>query len=407
MRPAKHPDISPAAPPAPLAYTRGLEQLVRVVQELGMVRELAALAAIVPRAARELTSADGASFELREADHCYHAGEDAIAPLWNGRRLPLDRCIGGWAMQHREVVVLGDVYASDRVPAEVYRPTFVRGLAMVPIGPTAAIGVYWATRHHATDHEVRLLQALADATVTAMANLELRATLEAGVAERTAQLEAANRELEALSSAVSHDLRAPLRAISGFSQILLEDHGAALGAGRQHLERIRAATRRMTGLVDDLLRFSRMAASEVGRRPFDLARLAREIVDELRAADPERRVEIAIPAALPAHGDEHLVRVVLENLVRNAWKFTGKRQAARIEIGAHGGAFFVRDNGAGFDLARADKLFTLFHRLHSPDEFEGTGAGLAIAQRIVHRHGGRIWAEGAPDRGATFYFTLA
>ncbi|HEX7839931.1 MAG TPA: ATP-binding protein [Kofleriaceae bacterium] len=406
MRPAKRPDIAPAAPPAPPAYNRGLEQLVRVVQELGMVRELAAIAAIVPRAARELTCADGASFVLREADHCYHAGEDAIAPLWNGRRLPLDRCISGWAMQHRKVIVLGDVRTDDRVPAEVYRSTFVHGLAMVPIGPMAAIGVYWATRHHATADEIRLLQALADATVTAMANIELWDGLEARVAERTAQLEDANRELEALSSAVSHDLRAPLRAIAGFSQILLEDHGTALGAGRQHLDRIRAATGRMTGLVDDLLRFSRMAASEVGRRPFDLARLAREIVDEIRAADPERKVEIAIPAALPAQGDERLVRVVLENLVRNAWKFTGKREAARIEIGAHGGAFFVRDNGAGFDLARADKLFTLFHRLHSPDDFEGTGAGLAIAQRIVHRHGGRIWAEGAPDRGATFYFTL-
>jgi len=303
--------------------------------------------------------------------------------------------------------VLDDVYADARVPAEVYRPTFVRSLAMVPIGPAAAIGVYWATRHRAPDHEVHLLQALADATATAMANIELWATLKARAAERTAQLEAANRELEALSSAVSHDLRAPLRAISGFSQILLEDHGSALGAGRQHLDRIRAATDRMTALIDDLLRFSRMAASEVGRRPFDLARLAREIVDEIRAADPQRKVEVVIPAALPAHGDERLVRVVLENLVRNAWKFTSKRAAARIEVGVHSGAFFVRDNGAGFDLARADRLFTPFHRLHSPDDFEGTGVGLAIAQRIVHRHGGRIWAESAPDRGATFCFTLA
>ena len=416
MRPAKRTDIAPAVPSVsaersrtgvPPGYTRGLEQLVRVVQELGMVRELAALGAIVPRAARELTSADGASLVLREADHCHHVGEDAIAPLWHGQRRSLDRCITGWAMQHREIVVLDDVYADDRVPTEVYRPTFVRSLAIVPAGPTAAIGVYWATRHHAPDHEIGLLQALADATVTAMANAELWAALEARVAERTAELEAASRELEALSSAVSHDLRAPLRAISGFSKILLEDHGAALGAGRQHLGRIYAATRRMTDLIDDLLRFSRMAASEVGRRPFDLARLAREIVGEIRAAAPERKIEVAIPAALPAQGDERLVRAMLENLLRNAWKFTSKREAARIEVGVQGGAFFVRDNGAGFDLARADRLFTPFHRLHSPDEFEGTGIGLAIAQRIVHRHGGRIWAESAPDHGATFYFTLA
>jgi signal transduction histidine kinase len=144
----------------------------------------------------------------------------------------------------------------------------------------------------------------------------------------------------------------------------------------------------------------------VDRRAFDLAPVAHEIIDELRDTDPERRADIIVPASLPTHGDPRLLRVVLENLLRNAWKFTAKRERTWIELGARDGAFFVRDNGIGFDDIHADKLFLPFYRQHTAAEYEGTGIGLAIAQRIVHRHGGRIWAEGAPDRGATFYFTL-
>jgi signal transduction histidine kinase len=162
----------------------------------------------------------------------------------------------------------------------------------------------------------------------------------------------------------------------------------------------------MGALIDDLLQLSTTARSELKRGAFDLAQSAREILDELRAADPARDVEIVIPAQLPANGDVRLVRVVLENLLRNAWKFTSKRPAARIEVGAADGAFFVRDNGAGFDPARASKLFVPFQRMHTNAEFEGTGIGLATAQRVIARHGGRIWADSAPDQGATFSFTL-
>jgi signal transduction histidine kinase len=394
-----------------LAYLRGLEQLVQVVQQLSATHDLATILATVARAARELVGADGASVALRDGDRGHHAEEDAIAPLWKGEWFALDTGLAGWVIRHGETVVLDDARADERFPAEAH-DRFVRGLVMAPIrrasplGPLGALAACWAAPHHASDDEVRLLDALADAAAVAIDNLEQWTRLESHAAERTAQLEATNRELEAFSYAVSHDLRAPLRAITGFSQILAEDHAAALGPGRQYLDRIRAATRRMAGLIDDLLRLSQMATSELDRRRFDLAHQARDIVDELRAAEPDRRVDVAIPAALPAHGDPRLVRVVLENLLRNAWKFTSRRDAARIELGTAGNAFFVRDNGAGFDPARADQLFTPFHRLHSAADFEGTGVGLATAQRIVHRHGGRIWAESAPERGATFYFTL-
>ena len=393
-----------------LGYLRGMERLVQVIQELSMARDLEMIMAIVRRAARELTGADGATLVLRDGDMCFYADEDAIEPLWKGRRFPIEQCISGWAMLHREAVVLEDIYADPRVPLDTYRATFVKSLAMVPIRrhkPMGAIGNYWAAPCKPSETTVRLLQALADSTASALENLELVRSLEARVAERAEQLEIANRELESFSYAVSHDLRAPLRSIKGFSQILVEDHASALADGKQHLDRICAATTRMNGLIDDLLQLSKLARTEPDRGDLDVAAIAREIIDELRHDSPGRCVETVIATALPAHGDPRLIRVVLENLLRNAWKFTSKRAAARIEVGRRDGAFFVADDGAGFDATYAgNKLFLPFQRMHAAAEFEGTGIGLATAQRIVRRHGGRIWADAAPNRGATFFFTL-
>jgi len=375
-----------------------------------MARDHGAIMAIVLRGARELTGADGATFVLRDGDHCQYAGEDALEPLWKGRRFPLETCISGWAMVHREAVVIDDVYADPRIAVDAYRSTFVKSLVVVPIRrskPVGALGTYWASQRRPSDTQVQLLQALADSTSIAMSNVELLSGLEARVTERTAQLEAVNQELEAFSYAVSHDLRAPLRAIKGFSQILLEDHAEDLADGKPHLDRISGAATRMNDLIDDLLLLSKMARSAVVRGPFDVAQLAREIVAELRQAEPARRVELVVPDELPANGDPRLVRVLLENVLGNAWKFTSKRDAARIEIGSRDGAWFVHDNGAGFDGSRATKLFQPFQRMHTAAEFEGSGIGLATAQRIVRRHGGRIWADSSPNEGATFYFTLA
>jgi signal transduction histidine kinase len=387
-----------------------MERLVQVVQELSMARDLGTIVALVGRAARELTGADGATFVLRESDACYYADEDAIEPLWKGKRFPIERCISGWTMEHREAVVLDDIYADARIPADAYCPTFVKSFAMVPIRrkqPVGAIGSYWAELHRPSEVDVRLLQALADSAAIAMENIELVNKLEARFDERGEQLEAANRELESFSYAVSHDLRAPLRAIKGFSQILVEDHAAALADGKHHLDRICAATTRMNQLIDDLLMLSKMVRTKPDCAAFDLAPIAREIVEDLRRTDPGRVVEITIAPELPAYGDARLVRVVLENLLRNAWKFTSKRPAARIEVGSRAGAWFVCDDGVGFDSSRAGRLFVPFQRMHAAAEFEGSGIGLAIAHRIVRRHGGRIWADSKPDHGATFSFTLA
>ena len=249
--------------------------------------------------------------------------------------------------------------------------------------------------------------------------------LEQRVAERTQELEqrnealrrnaaellAANSELDAFAYSVSHDLRAPLRAIDGFSQVLLEDHAAQLGdAGRDSLQRVRVASQRMATLIDDLLKLARVTRAEMRTERVDLSGMARDIVVDIQRAAPDRQVEFAIAPGLEAQGDSRLLRVVLDNLLRNGWKYTGKRPQPRVEFTAldqNGDRVFViKDNGAGFDMRYADKLFGVFQRLHSSSEFDGTGVGLATVRRIINRHRGRIWAEGAVDQGATFYFTL-
>ena len=224
-------------------------------------------------------------------------------------------------------------------------------------------------------------------------------------------LEATNRELEAFSYSVYDDLRAPLRSIDGFSQILLEDYSDELDEeGKDYLSRVRAASQRMGRLIDDLLGLSRVTRSALRWEPVNLSTQAREIIADLCKREPERRVEVEVSDGLVAYGDARLLRVVLENLIGNAWKFTEKESEARIEFGVTrftgAPAYYVSDNGAGFEMAYADKLFGAFQRLHGSEEFEGTGIGLATVQRVVHRHGGRIWAEGEVGRGATFFFTL-
>jgi len=255
-------------------------------------------------------------------------------------------------------------------------------------------------RRHATDLEQRVEKR----------THELQERNEA-LRRNAAELLAANQELDAFAYSVSHDLRAPLRSIDGFSQVLLEDYAAQLDeAGRDSLRRVRAASQRMGTLIDDLLKLARVTRVEMRSELVDLSGMARDIAAELQRTDAGRQVEFVIAPGLNARADPPLLRVALENLLRNSWKYTAKQPRPRVEFGsieANGGqAFLVRDNGAGFDMKYMDKLFGVFQRLHSAAEFEGTGVGLATVRRIITRHGGRIWAEGAVDQGATFYFTL-
>jgi PAS domain S-box-containing protein len=230
--------------------------------------------------------------------------------------------------------------------------------------------------------------------------------------QRASQLEAANRELEAFSYSVSHDLRAPLRTIDGFSLALLEDFGEQLpDEGRNYLMRIRTAAQRMAQLIDDLLNLSRLSRAPLNPEPTNLSKIAQLVLQNLQRESPDRVVNVVIEPNLVAQCDPRLIKVVFENLLSNAWKFTSKQEMAQIEFGRlddpqNGQVYFVRDNGAGFDMAYVNKLFGAFQRLHTNSEFPGIGIGLAIVQRIINRHGGRIWAEGVVNGGATFYFTI-
>jgi light-regulated signal transduction histidine kinase (bacteriophytochrome) len=239
----------------------------------------------------------------------------------------------------------------------------------------------------------------------------MNADLEARVAERTQQLEAANRELESFAYAVSHDLRAPLRSMSGFSQILRESSTAGLDdKSRHYLQRIHESSQRMSSLIEDLLGLSRITRAEFTASEGDLAQISADAAAAIRERYPERAVVLNIAPTMPITGDLRLLRIAMDNLLENAWKYTAHTHEARIEVGVqeqdNGRVYHVRDNGVGFDMQYAGKLFAPFQRLHTEAEFPGTGIGLVTVQRIVARHGGRVWADAKQDEGATFYFTL-
>jgi signal transduction histidine kinase/CheY-like chemotaxis protein len=413
---------SSGAPQHSARYVHGMQHLVGVVQRLSMARDLDSITAIVRRAARELTGADGATFVLRDTDKCYYLDEDAIGPLWKGQRFPMSACISGWAMLNRQAAVIPDIYQDERIPHDAYRVTFVKSLVMMPVrteAPLAAIGVYWKDEHDAQPEEVHLLQALADSTSIALEAGDLFQNLERRVEQRTAELhqrstelEVVNRELEAFSYSVAHDLRSPLITIDGFSQVLQETAAPRLTADdRSHLDRIDQAVVRMRRLIDDLMGLAKIVRAPMQRVETDLSAIAVEVIQELRATADSRTVEVIIAPRLFVSGDPGLLRVVLANLLGNAWKFTSKRPAARIELGMQSGAggnevYYVRDNGAGFDPNHASRLFAPFSRCHTQQEFPGTGIGLATVQRVIHRHGGQIWAESRLGKGASFLFTL-
>jgi signal transduction histidine kinase len=395
-------------------YVHAMEHLISVVQELSLARDLESIMAIVRHAARKLTGADGATFILRDNGFCYYADEDAIAPLWKGKRFPLERCISGWAMLNRQPAVIRDIYDDPRIPAEAYRPTFVKSLAMVPIrslDPVGAIGTYWATLRMPKPEEVKILQALANCTSVAMENVQLYSGLEQKVAERTARLQALNEELDSFSYSVSHDLRAPLRHVGGFVELLQKQEGEKLSSkGLEYLKIILTSTKTMSGLINDLLEFSHMGRAELRKSELDMKALVGEVWLGLSPERQDRSIVWSVADLPPVEGDGAMLKQVWVNLLSNAVKYTKRREQVEIQVGFTArdqeNEFFVKDNGAGFDMKYADKLFGVFQRLHHKEDFEGTGIGLANVRRIITRHGGRTWADSKIDGGATFYFTL-
>lgn len=390
-----------------------LQLLAETVQQLSLARDMAKIMDIVRTTARKLTGADGATFILKDGDCCYYADEDAIAPLWKGQRFPINSCISGWAMIHHTPAVIEDIYTDSRVPIDAYSSTFVKSLAMVPIrtlDPIGAIGNYWGTQHAPTPDEVQLLQSLADITSVSIENVYIYNNLEEKVRKRTEELELVNKELDAFASSVSHDLRAPIGTIHNFIQTLQKDYGARMDKREQRIvDMIDYYAARMGILVDDLLVFARLGGKDVNRSNIDMNRLVQSVVSDLNRSITHTAT-IRIGKLHNTVADSNLIYQVMFNLIANAVKYSSKKQHPVIEIFSfeQNGAivFSVKDNGVGFDMQYAGKLFGLFQRMHSQQEFEGTGVGLALVQRIINKHGGRVWAVATPDEGATFSFSL-
>ncbi len=409
--------------------TRRLEALARMAHELaaadGDVTELIELVArrlaenIGDGCTVRMLPQDGPSSDLRAA--FFHVDPEicakARAVLGAGPH-PLGSGIARQVVETGEAIMVPRI-DPDVVVAQAPEP-FKSMLAVFEVSSVLAVplkargkilGVASLLRNSAappyTLDDQRFAQDLADRAGLAIDNAVLLATLEERVAERTRALESSNRELESFSYSVSHDLRAPLRAIDSFSALLQEDHGRVLDTDGKHLlDRVRTNAQRMGSLIEGLLALSGVTRATMVRERVDLSALATEILGELALVEPERRVTTHVTPGITVKADVRLVRILLENLLGNAWKFTSKRDAAEISVGGDAITFFVRDNGAGFDMQYVDDLFRPFHRLHRADEFAGTGVGLATVRRIVRHHGGTIRVEAAPERGAAFFVSL-
>jgi signal transduction histidine kinase len=393
----------------------GVDVLNGAIREVTGQPDPSSVIKAVKRAARRICGAQGITFALRENDQCYFVDEESIAPMWKGKRIPLKDCISGWSILNEENVIIEDIHNDPRITGADLEPAFVRSLAIIPVGasqPVAAIGCYWSALYLPTKQELSLLESLANITALKFENLQGDKDLGELVIARTRELEKANRELESFSYSVSHDLRAPLRGIHGFMNILLEEHGESLSAeAKKMAARVMDNARQMSQLIEGLLEFFKMGTKEVTRTRVPMKEVVSEICYGLNEFEKVRQITFSINDLPDIMADLILVRQVWINLISNAIKYSGKKDNALIEIGStlkkNETVYFVKDNGEGFDMEYREHLFKVFKRLHSQREFEGTGIGLAIVEKIVTRHGGRVWAEATPGVGATFYFTLA
>lgn len=406
------------APPGPLRRAWQAPEVFAFVRRTSRLVGEAGPELVHAALAREIGTVTGES----EAALGIWQPETEVLRFWRVRGAPIDRrldeSLAAQAfIEQRAVATTEDPAGRRRLPAE-FRQLGLRYVLAAPITAgerrLGVVAIVVARRSTFFDDDLALLRLLADQAGVVLEHRRLFEEVQGlnrALERNVSELRALNDELGSFAYSVSHDLRAPLRTIDGFSQILLEDKGPALGEdGRQHLDRVRAAATRMGTLIDDMLLLSRITRDDMSLRSVDLTALARAVVDELRVREPQRKVEFESDGALPARVDERLLRIALTNLLGNAWKFTRGRDPAHVRFGGETRegeeVFFVNDDGVGFDMRYAQKLFGAFQRLHNMAEFEGTGIGLATVQRIVHRHGGRVWAESEVGKGTTVYFTL-
>jgi two-component system CheB/CheR fusion protein len=407
-------DVTRAAEPPAGWSADAASRLIDIIRDLAASRSLPEIQAIVRTAARSLAHADGASFILRDGDQCFYADEDAIAPLWKGRRFPMSACVSGWAMLHREPVVIEDIYADARVPHEAYRPTFVRSLLMVPVRterPLGAIGVYWAARRQATPGDIRHLQALADSTAIAIENAALLEQLRA--AKDAA--ESANRLKSEFLSVLSHELRTPMTPIVAWSEMLCRSQVTEAEL-REAAQAINACAELHLAQIDDLLDLAQLFAGSLRlqRAPVDVGAIVDAAVGAVAAAARAKGVTVIWArdrGPRLAHADERRLRQAIDKLLDNAVKFTSRGGHVRVTMGDDSDRVIVcvEDSGIGIDAAFLPHVFDAFRQADGSDArpSEGLGIGLALAREIISLHGGTITAaSGGADQGAVFKIGL-
>ena len=407
-RPSEAADVGDALAKPPVEE-RVPFNLLGMVQELSHSRSLESVVALVRDRARALVRADGVSFVMREADQCHYVEENAIGPLWKGRRFPMSICVSGWVMLNKEAVVIEDIYHDSRVPIDAYRTTFVKSLAMVPIrrhSPIGAIGFYWASHRLTSSDELAALQALADSVSVAMENVALYSELQGKVK----QLQESNHELSRFAWVASHDLQEPLRTITTQVQLLARRYEQQLdNRAQRYIESATNSARRLQHLVEDMLVHARIEQSE-HFKPIVMARLVDEIIEDMQLTLLETGATITYDDLPWLWGEEVMIGRLFQNLISNAIKFHKEGSVPHVHISCvrEEGSwhFTISDNGIGIEPDQIERIFGLFQRVHAQAVYPGSGIGLATCKKIVELHGGRIWVESTLGVGSNFHIVV-
>lgn len=398
-----------SAHPQPQAEVSLTRILLEMTQELSHARTLESVVELVRNHARDFAGSDGVCFVLRDGDRCHYVEENAIAPLWKGRKFPISTCVSGWVITHKTPAVIEDIFADDRVPIDAYAPTFVRSLVMVPIrrdNPIGAIGFYWAGHTKVSAEELSVLQALADNVSVAIENVSLYAELQSKIK----QLQESNHELGRFAWVASHDLQEPLRTISMQVELLSKRYADALDErARGYIATAKSSARRLQHLVEDLLVHARVESSE-HFKPTVISEIIDEVLRDMHMLVAETGANITYGKMPWVWGERVMIGRLFQNLISNAIKFhkPGEPPLIHIACAREGGSwhFTVSDAGIGIEPDQFVRIFGLFQRVHTQSDYPGSGIGLATCKKIVELHQGRIWVESELGQGSTFHVLL-
>ncbi len=394
-------------------YIASMKHLVEVVQELSQARDLDSVTRIVREAARNLTGADGATFVLRDGDQCYYAEENAISPLWKGKCFPMSNCVSGWVMLNSKPAVIEDIYSDPRVPADAYRPTFVKSMAMVPIrmsNPIGAIGNYWAKQRMPTDEEVQILQALANTTSVAMENAQLYENLQEKINELQAsekRIKGQHEILSVFTKALAHDLKEPMRTIHSFTDLIFETEKLS-EEGKKLFQFVKNSSSRMLMLIDKVMAYTNTDnRTNVAKEQCDVMDIVDAVQENLAQLIKERNATVICNPLPKISGDRTHLTQVFQNLISNAIHYNNNAPVINISVNKRGEqwVFSVKDNGVGINEKNLKRIFEPLKRAHG-NMAEGAGLGLAICQKIVESYGGEIWCESKEFAGSTFHFSM-